>query len=304
MRNDPEISTTNYTDGKLANNKQTAFEPRWKGGRPDIVPGGRRALAVAEKRRWSSLRALLEKCATGARVLEAHYAGELGAVVKLDEVLAVIPLAIVTQLRTAHLRVLLRLVEALVGLDVPGLRMAHAQIGELAMLSERQARRVVADLVELELFHTEPDFEPEARDPRGLAANRRGNAYVPAGALLALVVVLQDRARTRAWPKNGQASGTEHEYVRSESTNARPLGRPGRFPDPEMPGHAGPGIVEPDYPEPTVVPNESPAPALPETHDETRGAGEQLGRAMVAATDAPLDEKREWLHAMLKGGAS
>lgn len=259
-------------------------EPRWRGARPNIEPGSPRAKAIAEKRRWERVRALLARCIAGDRVLEAHRAGELDVAlfdnrVRFDELAFAIPTNARYELRGAHKRALLRLSAAVLTFGAAGVIASQKHIGELVQLGERQVRRVVAELVELEaLPRPLPTFEP-----RGCVTSRRENAYVLTPAMMSVLwFARQDRARACPRTKNVLASGTVSDLRSSASGISSSTVAPDLGPN----SRGGASTLQ----KCTDISglHESPALAGPETAGATRDVAQQARYGGVAELAASL----------------
>lgn len=263
--------------------------PRWANGRPPFTE--RRAIAVAEKRRWETQRELLAQFVDADRAVDAFRAGRLEGLVTWDQLAIGMTVEQRVACRGSLRRVLVRLAAALVHFVAPGLVATHAQLAPLCMLSERQTRRVLHELVALELLRApEPTFEPQRA-----VHNRRANGYQLAtfvhAAALAPHVVLpapvpragdMDRARVLG-QKNGQASGTESTYALRISAAAPSEGGRAAAPStnspPECPAKPDTEKVLPDHPAPAA----GALPAGPAVTVPTRPAPQQLRTALVSS---------------------
>jgi len=252
-------------------------------------------------------------------VLDLYRAGELERRVTWAELAPALPEEVRAQCKDRHRRAIVRMAQAMRATKAEGLIMSHDELGELLMFSGRHVRRVLGELLDLEVLPApDPNYDQDHA-----VHNRRANGYTLCAALCARLAAIAEAelaAAKCALAENdrasrttkGQASPTASEQEHEHSGSApRPPFKGGRALASDtralMPGHAeevgpGVGVVEAASPRPEIfsLPDESHLPSLPEARQaescSASGRAERkAGSAKSPATAAELAEVESWL---------
>lgn len=299
---DPEISLDgNSVDKHETNNSEPAWyeTPRWGGKVPAIT--AHRARAIHAKRAFDAFRKThpLRRLMTGEEfILRASPGGDLVGRLDWRDVGSALTVSVALACRGARRHLLLMLAAAMRFGGYLGVAATHEELAQVAHLSPRQTRRVVAELVELELV-----LPPVPLFVRyGAASSQRGNAYRVGPAVYAAV----DAARIR--------DAREQRVARTMAVH-RPKPEMASHPDTYSGDLKNSGLDQETLPQNgwpcgqlvvSAAPTVDFSAAVPDVAAGELGLEARQGESCSAPPEAPeavgLDERNAWMAQLRAGG--